>query len=191
MLKDDKTNFRNQYKKGKIGEMIIRDIVLSKGGIIQDISEGNRPERDIKYINSREKVVTMEIKTDYTTYSNVPIEIESRNKLSGVYSTKANIYTIVNLNDSRLYYGNTAKIKNYIETNLNLRSAINKQNDSKTKLILIPKHLFNQEFNSIAFSLPLRGGQRNSDNPPMYELKHLQKIHSLKDVLNIQPTHTL
>jgi hypothetical protein len=84
-------NFKKDLKIGNIGESHVIDYLVSKGGKLVTQNNDNKYDAVISYNNEN---ITYEIKTDvfcapgFDT-GNIFIEIESRDKISGISVTKA------------------------------------------------------------------------------------------------------
>ncbi|GHF91371.1 hypothetical protein [Deinococcus ficus] len=163
MVEDNKHNFLEQYKKGKIGEEIYKRLLNDKGLIIIESAEGYQPLYDIKYYNNNGKVIRTEVKTDYSITDNVAIEYKSRGRTSGIESTKADYFAVVNIYDNLIYIASTKSLRSYIKeyrSSISIRQ--NKQNNSDTWIYLIPKHEFHEVFLVIPYS-PYGAGKEYLD----------------------------
>lgn len=147
MIHDNRTHFDRQNVIGTLGEDVVIDYMKSRGNTILERSQGYFPDWDVKIKNQNGAIQTIEVKTDTSTYPNLAIEYKSRNKPSGIYSTKADIYIIYSEKERVLYAARTADLRLWIAEHAPLQKK-NTVNDSETYLFIIPKKEFEEYFST-------------------------------------------
>jgi hypothetical protein len=134
----DYNNFNDTMKIGSIGETRIVEMLNFIGYEGVELSEGYQPDYDIKYIDKDNSISTIEVKTCMSHYPNIAIEFQSRGKPSGIYSTKADIFAVYRSISDVVYFGDTNKILEYIQSN-DIKVRCNKRNNTDTKIYIIPE----------------------------------------------------
>lgn len=134
----DYNNFNDTKKIGNIGETRIMEMLNFIGYKDIELSEGYQPDYDIKCLDKCNSIVTIEVKTCMSSYPNIAIEFNSRGKPSGIYSTKADIFAVYREKSDIVYFGDTNKIREYIQCN-DIETRENRQNDTNTKIYIIPE----------------------------------------------------
>lgn len=149
-MRDD--TFEERYKIGKIGEDILYNFFVNRGSEIIERAEGYQPKYDIKYINPKGNIKSVEVKTCTKESKNLAMEFKSMNKPSGYHSTQADFYAIVCLKDKKIYVAPTYQLRMFMEKIEEYRKPVkNTTNDSDTWMYLVTKDSFIECFECYSY----------------------------------------
>lgn len=142
-------DFKKDLLLGVVGEGVVKDFLVSKGGVYLESNNDNK--FDLKILkNDRE--ITYEIKTDVycspkNDTGNIFIEFECRNKPSGISVSEADWFVTYFKNLNQLWFIKTEKLKNLIEeSTLSVIRNVGDKN-SKTGGYLMNRERFKEYFN--------------------------------------------
>lgn len=112
-------DFKKDLKLGNDGEDVVIQFLQSKGCVYD--SSNNDNQYDIKMIKNN-KIISYEVKTDVKCAplfdtGNIFIEFESRNKPSGISTSKAQWFVTYFLYLNELWFIKTNKLKQLISEN--------------------------------------------------------------------------
>lgn len=112
-------DFKKDLKLGNDGEDVVIQFLQSKGCVYD--SSNNDNQYDIKMVKNN-KIISYEVKTDVKCAplfdtGNIFIEFESRNKPSGISTSKAQWFVTYFLYLNELWFIKTNKLKQLISEN--------------------------------------------------------------------------
>jgi hypothetical protein len=144
--------FKNDLKWGELGEKVIAKWLETYKGFSGTIFNPNK-NSDFDFSSSiKGKTVLFELKTDRWEYfknkitNNIFIEVSCSDKLSGVHTTKSDIFVYFFPDLEEAYFIKTEDLKELIKTP-GLKLTEQSGDKGKVKGILINRNIFKEHFN--------------------------------------------
>lgn len=141
-------NFKNDIEIGKSAEELISKIILERDNSVIKILPNENSKYDLMVLFNDETCCTIEVKNDVRSQitGNVAVEIFSRGKKSGVFSSEADYFVyFVRDNGVKIFITRRTKLLELIRT-CEFRRVFGGDVDSSgkptTEMVLIPKNIF-------------------------------------------------
>lgn len=143
-----KYNFKNDIEIGKSAEKLISKIILERDNSVIKILPNENSKYDLMVLFNDETCCTIEVKNDVRSQitGNVAVEIFSRGKKSGIFSSEADYFIyFVRDSDTKIFITRRTKLLELVKT-CEFRRVFGGDVDDfgrpTTEMVLIPKNIF-------------------------------------------------